>query len=99
MDFYRGGNSLKPRPIDVRIDPRTGLLSLTCGVSLSSVPDGLEKFGGPYRVENVPGDLRIIQRGRNPRHYVLAPTRAMTLAEYEAALSQIVLVPAQPGQG
>ena len=96
-DFFRGGNSLKPRPFDVKIDPRTGLLDASHGVSVSSVPDGLDKFGGPYRVTNVPHELRIIRQGGKPNHYVIAPARAMTLSEYEQALEKIVLVPARNG--
>jgi hypothetical protein len=36
----------------------------------------------------------IIQRGRDPSHFEIIPARPMTLAECEAALRHIVLVPA-----
>jgi hypothetical protein len=93
-DYYRGGNSLQPDPDEVKIDPATGLLQPTHGVSVFDRPDNLERFGGPYRVTNVPPELRIVQRGRNPRHFEIVPARPMTWAEYEAALGKIILVPA-----
>jgi hypothetical protein len=94
MDYYRGGNSLTPRPQDVRIDPATGLLLTTHGVFVFDRPDGLERFGGAFRVTAIPDTLKIIRRGRNPHHFEIVPAQPMTLADYEAALGQIVLVPA-----
>ena len=93
-DFYRGGTSLKPWLDQVRIDPSTGLLRTTHGISVWSRPDNLERFGGPYRVSSLPDELRIIQRGRNPTHYEIVPAFPMPLAEYEDLLTKIVLVPA-----
>lgn len=93
MDYYRGGNSLTPRPQDVRIDATTGLLLTTHGVSVFDRPDGLEHFGGAFRVTAVPATLAIIQRGRNSHHFEIVPAQAMTMAEYENALNQIVLTP------
>jgi hypothetical protein len=56
-------------------------------------PDHLERFGGAYRVTNLPEELTIIQRGREPTHFEIVPAYPMALAEYEMALSKIVLVP------
>jgi hypothetical protein len=92
-EYYRGGNSLKPRAHEARVDPATGLLRPTHGVSVFNRPDGLERYGGAYRVTAIPGSLQIIQRGRDPHHFEIVPAGRMTLAEYEAALDQIVLVP------
>jgi hypothetical protein len=78
----------------VRIDPATGLLRAGRGVSVFSRPDGLERFGGAYRVTQLPPELTIIQVGRDPTHFEIAPVRPMTLDEYEQALAKIVLVPA-----
>jgi hypothetical protein len=94
MEFYRGGDSLKPTSRDVRVDPITGFLKNTRGVSVFSRPDGLDRFGGAYRLTNVPPELSIIQRGANPTHYEIVPATAMTLTEYEEALNKITLVPA-----
>ena len=92
-DYYRGGASLQPRPNDVRIDQGTGLLHPGYGVSVSDRPNGLEKFGGAHRLTQVPAELRIVQRGRNPHRHEIVPARPMTLPEYEQASKQIVLVP------
>ena len=91
-EFYRGGNSLKPRRQDVRLDTTTGLLRPTHGVSVFDRPDGLDRFGGAYRLTAIPANLRIVQRGRNPHHHEVVLAYPMTLAEYEAALRRIVLV-------
>ena len=92
--YFRGGNSLKPKSGEVRVDATTGLLKTTRGVSVYSHPDGLERFGGAYRVANVPEELRIVQRGRDRTHFEIVPARPMTMAEYEEALGRIVLIPA-----
>lgn len=92
-DYYRGGATLAPRPIDVRIDPVTGLLRPGRGVSVYSRPDGLERFGGAHRITQVPPELTIIQVGRDPTHHEIVPARPMTLEEYEQALQKIILVP------
>ncbi len=89
--FYRGGSNLRPRPGEVRIDPTTGLLRPTHGISVFDQPDNLDRFGGAYEVMTVPDKLRIIQRGRDPHHFEIVPAIPMTLAEYEQALQQIVL--------
>jgi hypothetical protein len=44
-------------------------------------------------VTNLPEELRIVQRGRDPTHFEIVPARPMTPAEYEEALSKIVLIP------
>ena len=91
--FYRGGASLVPRPIDVIIDPGTGLVSTARGVSVSDRPDGLERFGGPHLVGDLPESLRIVKTGRNPHHYEIAPARETTFEEYEEALAMVGLTP------
>jgi hypothetical protein len=89
--FYRGGRSLQPRPGEVRIDPTTGLLRPTHGISIFDRPDNLDRFGGAYEVVAVPDKLRMIQRGRDPHHFEIVPAAPMPPAEYEEALQQIVL--------
>ena len=92
-DYYRGGNSLKPKLRDVKIDRATGLVSTKRGVSVYDRPDNLDRFGGAHRVTNLPVELQIIQHGQDPHHFEIVPTRPMTLAEYEEALDNAVLVP------
>jgi hypothetical protein len=94
--YYRGGNSLVPRSIDVSIDPATGLLRTGRGVSIQDSPNGLDQFGGAYEVTNVPESLVIIRVGRRPGHHEIAPARPMAMEEYEEALAEIVLVPSKP---
>lgn len=92
-DYYRGGNGLKPWPDEVKMDPATGLVQTTHGVSVWDRPDGLEQFGGAHRVTSLPPELQIIRRGRNPNHYEIVPVSPMPFAEYEDALSRIILIP------
>jgi hypothetical protein len=82
-EYFRGGTSLTPRSQDYRVDPVTGLLQPTRGVSVLDRPHGLDRFGGAFRVTAVPDTLRIIQRGLNQHHNEIVRERPMTLAEYE----------------
>src|SRR5690349_21279432 len=95
-DYYRGGNSLQPKPFEIKIDPATGLVQPTRGVSVYDRPDHLDRFGGAHRVTNVPPELCIIQRGKDPHHFEIVPAQPMTLDEYEKALAKIILVPVGP---
>lgn len=90
--FYRGGTNLMPKPFEVKLDRASGLVQPTHGISVFSRPDHLDRFGGAYRLTNLPEALSIIQRGRDPTHFEIVPAYPMTLAEYELALSKIVLV-------
>ncbi len=72
-EFYRGGNSLKPRSQDVRIDPTNGLLRPTHGISVFDEPEGLDRFGGAYRVTGVPDTLRL--SGGAKIHIILKSSR------------------------
>ena len=94
--YYRGGSSLAPNPGEVRVDPGSGLLRTTHGISVFDRPDGLDRFGGVYEVAAVPDELRIVQRGRDPHHHEIVPAHPMTLTDYERALSRVVLVPYVP---
>jgi hypothetical protein len=97
--YYRGGNSLAPKPKDVRFDRKTGLVLPRRGVSVRGRPDGLERFGGPYVLTNVPPDVEIRQIGLDPDHYEVVPVRDMTFEEYEAILGRITLVPVADSLG
>lgn len=91
--YYRGGNSLRPRPFELRFDRVTGFVLPKRGVSVSSRPDGLDRFGGAYRVDNIPPELTVVQVGTDRTHFEIIPIRAMPLADYEAALAKITLTP------
>ena len=92
-EFYRGGSSLVPHPDEVKVDQASGLLRTSHGVSVFDRPENLERFGGPYRVTNVPAELRVIQRGRDPHHHEIVPAHPMTMTEFEEALRKIILIP------
>ena len=90
--YYRGGADLTPRlRQDVRIDPDTGLVRKTHGISLYDDPAWVEQFGGAYLVKSIPAGLRIIQRGQNPHHFELTPNEPMTFERYVELLAQVVL--------
>lgn len=90
---YRGGSDLTPTPGDVKASPRTGLVQPTHGISLSSDPTELGRFGGAYEVVSIPEGLVIRQRGRRATHYELLPREAMTLERYRRLLGQVILKP------
>jgi hypothetical protein len=91
--FYRGGPSLAPRQIDVMINPKTGMVGTTRGVSVFDLPDGLDRFGGAYELGPIPETLQVIQRGRDPHHHEITPAQPMTFDEYSAELAKITLTP------
>ncbi len=88
---YRGGTSTTARPIDMKIDPQTGLVQPGKGLSLSTDPQSLDRFGGPHRVKNIPDELQITQQGRNPNHHVISPKTPMTPERFQELLNQVVL--------
>jgi RHS repeat-associated protein len=92
---YRGGSGVAARNIDVKVDSQTGLVQPGRGVSVNADPAAVEKFGGAYKVESVPEELEIIQRGGNPNHYEIAPRQPMTMERYQELLNQVKLVPAK----
>ncbi|MBX9622208.1 MAG: hypothetical protein K2X82_00180 [Gemmataceae bacterium] len=91
--YYRGGNSLAPRRIDVKIDPATGLVKPVRGVSVSTNPAWLDRFGGAYEVGPIPPELEVVQIGRDPNHHEIRPVAPMTFDRYAELLGQIPLTP------
>ena len=91
--FYRGGSSLKPRRFELRFDQASGLVKPERGVSVSTRPDGLDRFGGAFGLGPIPTGLRAVQIGRDPHHYEIVPVAPMTLDRYEELLDQIPLSP------
>jgi hypothetical protein len=94
IEYYRGGTNLQARRREVRFDPTTGLVLPERGISVQSRPDGLERFGGAYRVTNLPPELRIVQRGLRPDHYEIIPAFPMSFDDYQSLLNRISLAPA-----
>jgi hypothetical protein len=79
---------VKPGDIKVGSD---GLVQTTHGLSLDSDRARLAGFGGANRVESIPGELKIVQRGGRDTHFEVVPKQAMTPARYEELVRQIVL--------
>jgi RHS repeat-associated protein len=79
--FYRGAKpeaapSLVPRPNDFKVDPKTGFVKDTHGVSVFDNPASVSSKGFvPHRIDqnSIPDSLRIIQRGSDPRHFEIVP--------------------------
>ena len=90
--YYRGGNSLRPRRLEVKFDRVTGLVKPEPGVSMSTRPDGLERFGGAFTLGAIPSELQIIQVGRDPNHHEIVPVAPMTMDRYTELLEQIELI-------
>jgi RHS repeat-associated protein len=86
---FRGGSSLIARAMDVKIDPATGLLNTNRGISLSTDPNSLARFGGANEIESIPEQLEIKQVGQNADHYELTPKQPMTMEQYQNLLNQV----------
>jgi hypothetical protein len=93
MNVYRGGNSFKVKPNEVKIDAETGLLKTTHGVSVNVDASKVSKFGGAYKIESLPEGLKIIQRGADAGHFEIVPAKPMTLNEFQDLLNQIKTSP------
>jgi RHS repeat-associated protein len=88
-NYYRGGGDFTIRDRDIKIDPQTGLLKTTHGISLNTDPNGLDKFGGAYRITNLPKSLKVIQRGKDENHYEVVPGEQMSKESFQKALNEI----------
>ena len=91
VNIFRGGSSLVVRTIDVKV--QGGCVQPARGVSLQIDPAGLDKFGGAYRIESVPSELRVIQRGKNLGHFEIVPREPMPIKRFQELLDQVKLVP------
>jgi hypothetical protein len=91
VDVYRGGTDLTVKPGEVKIDPLTGLVQPTHGLSLETDPSGLARFGGAHKVKSIPNELRIMQRGKRHTHFELVPKQPMTPARFQDLVKQVVL--------
>lgn len=99
--FFRGAKageapSFVPRPDEFKVDPKTGLVKDTHGVSVFDNPASVRSKGYvPHRVDlnSIPDSLRIIQRGGDPRHFEIVPVPGANLTpQHINACSSIVCV-------
>lgn len=100
--FFRGAKageapSFVPKPGEFKMDPKTGLVKDTHGVSVFDNPLSVSSKGYiPHRVDqsSIPDSLRIIQRGSDPRHFEIVPVPGANLTpqQFINACSSIVCV-------
>jgi hypothetical protein len=88
---YRGGPSLRFKPHEVKIDPKTRLVKITHGISVDADADRVANFGGAYRVRGLPAGLTIVQRGQRSAHYEIVPIVPVTPDRYQELLDQVDL--------
>ena len=88
---YRGGSDFTVKQGEVRINPETGNVRTTHGISVNADPEAVSRFGGSYRIEYLPEELKIIQRGNNTAHFEIVPSHEMPLEEFQELLNQIVV--------
>ena len=89
--FFRGARlgeavSFVPRPNEFRIDPISGFVRDTYGVSVFDNAASVSSRGlVPHQVNpsTIPGSLRFIQRGNDPHHFELVPTPGANLLPRE----------------
>ena len=65
-----------PRPNEFKVDPATGLVKDSHGVSVFDNPESVSNKGFvPHEVNQatIPESLRIIQRGKDPAHFEITP--------------------------
>ncbi len=94
VNIFRGGSTLEVRPnVDVQFVKGTENLKTGYGLSLDVSAPPMEKFGGAYRIECIPPELRIVQRGSKRGHFEIMPRSEMTLARYKELVALIRMTP------
>lgn len=88
---YRGEDDFTVKSNEVKINPETGNVKTSHGVSLDVNPDTVSKFGGAYKIESLPEGLKIIQRGMRAEHFEIVPAYEMPLETFQELLNQIVV--------
>jgi hypothetical protein len=89
--------SFAPRANEFRVDPATGFVKETHGVSVFDNPISVRSKGlVPHQVEqsSIPATLRVIQRGSDPRHFEIVPRPGANLTpqQFIEACQSIVCV-------
>lgn len=89
-EVYRGGTSFEVKPNEVKLDAN-GNVKPTHGLSVDVKPSNVEKFGGAYKIEYIPDELQIIQRGARAEHFEIVPKNPMPLEQFQSLLNLIVV--------
>jgi uncharacterized protein DUF4157 len=94
VNVFRGGPWLNVREnTDVQYVKGTNKLKLDFGLSLDVNASAMDAFGGAYRIDSIPPELRIVQRGtKNLGHFEIMPRVEMTFDRYKELVSQIKLI-------
>jgi RHS repeat-associated protein len=84
----RGGQApdFTPGPNEYRVDPNTGTVKPTHGVSVFDNPESVSAKGfQPHEVDQstIPDTLQIKQRGTDPHHYEIMPKEGTKLTPLE----------------
>ena len=96
--FFRGAEpgtapDFVPKPDEFKIDPDTGFVKPTHGVSVFDNPGSIPNRFDPHELDlaTVPDELTIRQRGRDPHHYEITPREGagLTPDEFIAKLCSI----------
>ena len=90
---FRGGANFTIKPGEIRIDPTTGMVKSTHGVSLDVNPHAVQRFGGAHQIATMPSDLQIIQRGARLSHFEIVPRIPMSQEQFQNLLNQITTIP------
>lgn len=76
---------------EIKINPETGNVKTSHGVSLDVNSGTVSKFGGAYKIESLPEGLKIIPRGARAEHFEIVPAYEMPLETFQNLLNQIVV--------
>ncbi len=97
--YYRGSKAGQPvtftaKPNEFKVDPKTGIVKPTHGVSLFDNEQSIAGKGfEPNEVdpESVPDTLQIKQRGNDPKHFEIMPAdeAKLTPEQYQNELSKL----------
>lgn len=93
VPIYRGGEDFTLKAGEFKINPETGMVKTTHGVSLDADANTLSRFGGAYQIESIPEGLKIIQRGRRLEHFEIVPSYEMSVEEFQDLLNKIKILP------
>ncbi len=88
-NVYRGGDSFELKANEYKINQETGLVKSTHGVSVDVVASTVDKFGGAYKITELPEGLKIVQRGRRAEHFEIAPSTEMSVENFQKLLNKI----------
>jgi hypothetical protein len=88
-NVFRGGGDFTVKDKDIKIDPQTGQVKTTHGISVHTDAEKMSKFNGAFKIVSLPDELRIIQRGKDMNHFEIVPKQQMSKEDFQKHLNQI----------